>query len=53
MKELILTIFFTICFSIGIGWIFVKTVFEMLELMFSERAHGQNLFGMGRKKAEP
>jgi hypothetical protein len=52
MKELIVTILFTVCFSIGIGWIFVKTVFEMLELMFSERAHSHDILGMSRKKTE-
>jgi len=36
MKEIVLAIALTIFFSVGVGVLFVRTIMEMLEIMFTD-----------------
>ncbi|HOY68588.1 MAG TPA: hypothetical protein PLP29_17040 [Candidatus Ozemobacteraceae bacterium] len=46
MKEVVLAIALTLFFSVGVGVLFVRTIMEMLEILFTESPsqrehHGQ------------
>lgn len=51
MKEVILAIVLTLLFSVGVGVLFVRTVMEMLELLFTNTPSSREHHGSENRGA--